>query len=563
MADIATDVSTEVTAGKLYGFLSTAGLLASSVGLLTLGFAPIDQFYLAWLGLVPWLIFLERARSQKAVFFWSWFAGTLFFVANMWWMAHISVWGMLALLMFCGTFWGYPALIIRGANLLHRNPVAAVLGIATAWTAFEWVRGIIFTGLPWLFIGYSQTAIPALCQIADLGGSYAVTFWVVCVNVVIALGWINRGQIRAVIPAVIFAGAMTVVVIGYGIFRIQQTARSLSPGPRVAVVQANYPQNNQGEKPVDVNTRLDFHVKQTLDALNQSQGKIDMVVWSETMMEGLNASARLEDPDLQPVYEAIRNLASSRDVAILTGGDYWGNWHDEVRKDGTYRVADDRRNSAYLFDKQGQMDDSLGHRYDKIHLVPWGEFIPGKESMPFLYKLSVALGPAYYTDYIMEPGEIYTVFHLKSDGRDWRFATPICFEDIDARICSAMFRPDEDGKKRADFLVNITNDGWFWANENADHLQAAAFRSIENRAWTARSVNTGISGFIDSVGRLRNLLPVRTEGVSVDQIMIDARLSFYTRYGDLFAFVCVGGTVLLSAWAWWKRKKSQKTEVES
>jgi apolipoprotein N-acyltransferase len=126
-----------------------------------------------------------------------------------------------------------------------------------------------------------------------------------------------------------------------------------------------------------------------------------------------------------------------------------------------------------------------------------------------------------------------------------------------------MFRPDQDGQKRADFLVNITNDGWFWANENADHLQAAAFRSIENRVWSARSVNTGISGFIDSVGRYHDLLPVRTEGVSTSAIMIDSRLSFYTRYGDLFAFACVGGTILLSGWAWWTRKKPTKQEVAS
>jgi apolipoprotein N-acyltransferase len=562
MADIPANISADNSSGRLT-FTSTAGLLALSVLCLTLAFAPIDQYYLGWVGLTPWLIFLAHARSQKAAFFWSWLAGTVFFITNMWWMSHISVPGMLALLIFCGTYWGYAALVIRGANLLHHGPLVGVLGIAAVWTAFEWMRGIIFTGLPWLFVGYTQTPILAMCQIADVAGAYGVTFWVVCVNALVAMAWLHRKQMRVVLPAAVVVGGMMVLVVAYGISRIRQTPGSLSPGPTIAVVQANYPQNNQGEKPVDVNTRLDFHARQTLDAIRKWPGKIDMVVWSETMMEGLNASARLEDPDLQPVYESIRNLAASQGVAILTGGDYWGSWRDEVRKDGTYRVADDRRNTAYFFDKQGRMDDTLGHRYDKIHLVPWGEFIPGKESMPFLYKLSVALGPDYYSDYIMQPGEVYTVFHLRTDGHDWRFVTPICFEDIDARICSAMFRPDADGKKRADFLVNITNDGWFKANENADHLQAAAFRSIENRAWTARSVNTGISGFIDSVGGYHDLLPVRTEGVSTRQIMIDGRLSFYTVYGDLFAFACVGATGLLAGWAWWTRKKSGKKDKGS
>ena len=150
----------------------------------------------------------------------------------------------------------------------------------------------------------------------------------------------------------------------------------------------------------------------------------------------------------------------------------------------------------------------------------------------------------------MQPGDILTVFKLHGDGKDWRFVTPICFEDIDARICSAMFRPEGDGGKRADFLVNLTNDGWFKANENADHLQAASFRSIENRVWIARSVNTGISGFIDSVGDCSDLLPVRRTGRRARQIMIDGRLQFYTKFGDVFAYMCDVFAVGIAVWAW-------------
>jgi len=139
--------------------------------------------------------------------------------------------------------------------------------------------------------------------------------------------------------------------------------------------------------------------------------------------------------------------------------------------------------------------------------------------------------------------------------RDWRFVTPICFEDIDARICSAMFRPDSDGQKRADFLLNITNDGWFKANENADHLQAASFRSIENRVWTARSVNCGISGFIDSVGRYHDLLPVRAEATSVRQIMIDPAIELVHKVRDLFAFACDALAVFIAGRAYWNRRR--------
>jgi apolipoprotein N-acyltransferase len=532
------------------------------VALLTLAFAPVGQFYLAWVGLAPWLILLAEAKSQKSAFFWSWIAGTAFFIANMWWMSYISWPGMMALMIFCGLYWGLAALVIRGAGLLHGGILGGVLGIAVVWTAFEWLRGIIFTGLPWLYLGYTQTPILAMCQVADIAGAYGVTFWVVAVNGLVATAWLNRDRLGDLVPAAGVVGTLTITVLGYGLYRMGQTAHCLSAGPTLALVQANYPQSNNGEKGAKIAQRLEFHVKETIAALNEEPGKIDLVVWSETMMEALNAMARLEVPQFQDAYDTLSRLAADNRVAILTGGDYFGDWKDEVRGDGTYRVPEDRRNTAYLFDRNGRMDDSPGYRYDKIHLVPWGEFIPGKESMPFLYKLSVALGPNYYTDYIMQPGDVLTVFHLKERGRDFRFVTPICFEDIDARICSAMFRPTEGGGKRADFLVNLTNDGWFKANENSQHFQAATFRSIENRAWAARCVNTGISGFIDSEGRSSDLIPARVEGTSVRRIMIDGRLSFYTRFGDVFAWACVGGSGAMAAWAWKNRRKLQTTKKQ-
>jgi len=525
-------------------------LILSTVILLTLAFAPMGQFYLAWVGLAPWLVLVAETRSLKAAFFWSWITGTLFFIANMWWMAVISWPGMLALLSFCGLLWGPAALIIRKAGLLQTGMIRGILGIAVVWTAFEWVRGIIFTGLPWLFLGYTQTPILPVCQIADITGAYGVTFWVVAVNALVALAWLRRDRFNQSIPSVIILSIVTLLILVYGIFRIDQTGGVLSPGPTIAVVQSNYPQNNHGEKSADVNERLDFSIRQTMAILNRLPGKIDMVVWSETMMEALNSTARAEVPDFQGQYDTISALARDNHVALLTGGVYYGDWKDEQHPDGEYLVPQDRRNTSYFFDQFGNEDDSPGHRYDKVHLVPWGEFIPGKDSLPFLYKLSIQLGPKYYSDYVMQPGNILTVFHLRNGGRDWRFVTPICFEDIDARIVSAMFRPDADGNKRADFIVNLTNDGWFKGSENADHVQAASFRSIENRAWTARSVNTGISGFVDSVGHCSDLVPARTVGAGVRQIMIDPRLTFYTRFGDCFAGLCNLSTLGIVAWAW-------------
>jgi apolipoprotein N-acyltransferase len=142
--------------------------------------------------------------------------------------------------------------------------------------------------------------------------------------------------------------------------------------------------------------------------------------------------------------------------------------------------------------------------------------------------------------------------------------TPICFEDMDGVLVRRMFAPDASGRKRAEFIVNITNDGWFKYNEMPQHLQAAVFRSIENRVPTARSVNTGISGFIDSDGRKSDLIPPGEAGTSVATIALDDRVTFYTRFGDVFAYLCAGATAVLAAvgiiqWLKTRRKREGTT----
>jgi apolipoprotein N-acyltransferase len=552
---------------KLARKASPAFFLLASVGMLTLAFAPIGQFYLAYVGLAPWLVLLSFLSSKKAVFLWSWIAGTAFFTANMWWMAYISMPGMLALMVYCGIYWGIAGTIIYAAGLLRpsRAPlILPVLGIATIWTACEWLRGWAITGLPWLYLGHTQTPVLTVCQIADVTGAYGVSFWVVTLNVLVALAWLHRGKISRIAAAASIVALGTGAIVAYGYFRIGQTQALLMPGPSVAVVQPNYPQSNTGEKGATIDERLRFHEEQTLAAANYP-GKIDLFVWPETMMWPINKEAREWDKahdnyGFQIVYDSISRLATMVHAAILTGGDYDADWAIEQRDGKSVDSARDRRNTAYFFDRYGIMDDSIGHRYDKVHLVPWGEYIPGKEVAPWLYRLSMALGPKYYSDYILTPGRRsdLTVFDLQTDTGLWRFVTPICFEDIDAELCAEMFRPTQRNSKRADFLVNITNDGWFKANQNAQHLQAATFRSIENRVWSARSVNTGISGFIDSIGQTSDLLPPRTEGTRVEQIMIDRRLSFFTLHGDLFAELCTAALAGLLVYAIALQVKSRR-----
>ena len=299
---------------------------------------------------------------------------------------------------------------------------------------------------------------------------------------------------------------------------------------------------------------------------------------------------------LDATHERIKNLAYAHKVPILVGSSYYdAEAHPDPRAPEGRRIVEDKRNTAYFYDRTGHMSDDPVDRYDKIHIVPFGEYLPFRDSLPIAYRLFVALSP-YPEAYFLTPGDerAMTAFRLDRAAptpssapttgpatdaatapvtapgaapapEEWRFVTPICFEDIDPLLVARMFRPRGDrpanaghGKKRADFIVNITNDGWFMANEMPQHLQAARFRSIENRAPTARSVNTGISGFIDSCGRVSGLIPAGTEGTSVQTLQLDSRLTLYTRFGDAFAYGCVAATSLAAVAAlvrWWTGRR--------
>jgi apolipoprotein N-acyltransferase len=561
-------------------------LLMLSVGMLTLSFAPVSQVYLAWVGLVPWLLVLRRVRSQWKAFAWFWLAGLVFFVANMWWLVYVTAPGMVALMALLGAYWGLAAVIIRGLRLLDPYPrtdptetiqvaeprpsvwrvTLAVVLIPTVWVSLEWLRGNYpLHGLPWLFLGHTQSpaATLPLCQIADVTGVHGVSFWVVSVNVLIALAIIHRHRLSRVAPAAVIVIAMTLGIVSYGLYRLSQ--QTTEPGPNVTVVQSSYPQSNSGEKGADITEIVDFHLATTDKELARvGKGNSDLVVWSETMMPPLNAEARdaLKDTRFGQLIEQtddrIRRLTVGYDVSLLAGGIYWAGWRPT--NDDAVPFTN-KRNTAYFYSPSGALSP---RRYDKIHLVPFGEYLPFKESLPPLYSLFIALGPKYMEEYVLQPGseDQLTVFEVTSRGGtvNWRFVTPICFEDIDGALVAKMFR-GRDGTKRADFIVNITNDGWFKGSEMPQHLQCAVFRSIENRVPTARSVNTGISGYIDSSGRPYELIGVGEKGARTALLSLDARYTLYTRFGDVFALACASATAVMSLVAlvrWWGRRDQRR-----
>ena len=580
---------------RWYGKLA---LIFASVILLSLSLAPTKQFYLAWVGLVPWLFMIGKSRSTLWTFLASWLAGILFFTANMWWLVYVSIPGMIALMIYLGLYWALAAILFRALGwvgeglrtedsglsknttsdsstqssvLSPQSCIFPVLGIAMGWVALEWLRGNLFTGLPWMYLGHTQSPLPVVCQIADTFGVYGVSFCVVALNALIY--FYVRGDRHQLKSAAFTVAGLWIASGAYGVFRRAQMETACSPGPRVLVVQPNYPQDNSGEKGATDAERLQFHLNATRAAIQTAGDGIDLVCWSETMLPAINEEYRaawreiplrerngtIVVPDygaaLDRSVDSILELCKTHHVNVLTGGLYSTDL-DPVK--GMFR---DRRNSAYLFRSDGLM---AAERSDKIHLVPFGEFIPFKNSRYFhwIHDLFAKLSP-YDWDYTLTAGSedspvVMTLSSAKLN-QPVRVLVPICFEDIDPRLVAKLFRGDN--AKRADLIVNITNDGWFKANQNAQHLQAAIFRSIENRVFTVRSVNTGISGFIDSYGRVKETIPVRTEGTAVATVMLDSRYTFYTRFGDVFAMLCLAGIEAVSLWVSYLRWRTKRNRT--
>ncbi len=533
-------------------------LLLVSVALLTLSFAPFKQFYLAWVGLAPMLLVWREARSLRSAIAWGWCAGVLFFTANLSYLVLNTIPGTIALVGFESLFWAGAAAIIWAAPSATRL-IGAALATAVTWVAFDWLRGNTIFALPWLYFGYTQSPAPVLCQVADCTGVYGVTFCIVLVNALLvpALRAHTR-QWRLILPAWGAAAVLIGIVIAYGAYRLSED--QTYPGPRVLVVQPNDPMTRGGSKSVTQEQSLQFHLSTTLDALEREKN-IDLIVWSETTMPPLNSEARdalhnySSGPFLEKVHSALRGLAVRADAGLLAGGYYVGGWKEAAGGGG--KRGTDIRNAAFFYARTGEQQG----RYDKIHLMPFGEFIPYRDTIPGIGRVLHFFGP-YHDEYTLNPGSALTVLSLstRDASAENRFVTPICFDDLDAPLMARMFRPDTDATaKRAEFIVNLTNDGWFRWFEPQQHLQAAVFRSIENRVPTARSVNTGVSGFIDSGGRVQAIISPGTAGTLAQNLALDRRVTFYTRFGDCFAIACIIGCASVVAINVQRRARAWRT----
>jgi len=559
----------------------------ASAVMLTVIQVPFGLDELAWVALVP-LILVCRPDAKPGRLMWIGYLVSLFYwLGNLYWLGFVTSAGWIAFCLYMGLYWPILALCIRFCRI---KKVPLILAVPVLFVGAEAFQGVIWTGFSWRFLAHSQYANIRLIQMADIFGAGGVTFLVAMVNGVIAelIIAVSKKQLFR-ISNFVKAGITSAMIIGvlfYGRWRAEQTKKFVRPGPLVATVQSNVPLDvkESGQASEQIFTDLLQLSRASARSLQKDRkmgSKPELIVWPETMVQQIldERFLLLCDP-CHPARLFDKALCEhSRNRAYILVGSHAGR--PEV-KDGQIYLAE-KYNSAFLYRPDGQQDRE---RYDKIHLVPFGEFVPFKDSLPFVHKLLMRLTPYDY-DYTLNRGKEYTVFEMSSNaagarfpgsqtqrrafgsppkrsengvpaaGKVYRFSVMICYEDTVPDI-ARRFAIDEQGKKRVDWLVNISNDGWFVrfkqgkvfpSTELSQHTAICVFRAVENRLPVLRSVNTGISCVINSIGQIKDgfvagTLPtaaMERQGLAgwlVDRISIDDRTTFFSKHGQWLDFCC-------------------------
>jgi apolipoprotein N-acyltransferase len=493
--------------------------------LLTLAFPKADQGWLAWVALVPLLLALRKAHWRQGLTI-GFSAGWVHYLGLMYWTTHtMHVYGHLPLyqsvfilLLFAGTLALYTGLFGLLLTRMKPRPWQLPVVAPMVWVAVEMLRSVLFTGFPWELLGYSQYDHLWILQWADLFGVYGLSALIVMMNSVVVLGmlhWIEKPwQEKAVSPRLMrVAGAMAlgtlVVVVAYGALRLRSIDKQMAQAPMatVAVIQGNIDQAQKWAPSFQLLSTVKY---KNLSAQAAAQAP-DLIVWPETATPFYFT----RDPLLsQMVLEGIKETAI--DYII-------GSPSAVVPKDGapiTYR------NSAYLVSAQGKI---LG-QYDKVHLVPFGEYVPLKPLLPFIDKLVAQVGD-------FKPGQRGATLPWQTHP----IGMQICYESIFPGLVRSMVQ------NGAQVLVNITNDAWFDRTSAAyQHFSMAVFRAVENRRAMVRAANTGISGFIDPSGRIVATTDLFEDAYLVSPVAMMDHRSYYSRWGDWPALFVV--LILLVPW---------------
>jgi len=478
--------------------------------LLVVSFPDFNLWPLAWIALAPLFVAVARQPQTGRSFLLGWLTGTLYFYGSCYWLTYspiryggipapVAYFLLLPVTIIVGLF---PALCCAAlARMIRRWGARALCVAPFAWTACEWAR-LGATGQLWNAVGYSQAYQPFLIQAARWGGVYAVGFLIITANATITYAYLRK-SLRAYSTAAILILGMAVLTACLNEYVYWYSLRKVRAQVRVVAVQPNVPMTpatSLAEAAALVNRHVALS-ENKLREVNQAQPEIPrVVVWPESPMNFTFSN------DAQ--FRAfIADFAKRNHTSVLF------NSLEPAPANGAY-------NAAVLVNEEGR----LVAQYDKIRLLPFGEYIPLPRWLPGVNMIPVMVGD-------FTPGAEYPLMPL---GNDVRAGVFICFESAFPSIARQL------AMNGADVLINISNDGYLGPTPILrQHLANAVFRAVENARPVLRVTNTGITAYITGRGEVldatKSFQPdARTWTVNRNS----GEQTFYTRHGDVFAVLC-------------------------
>ncbi len=569
---------------------SAALLVAASMLLLWLSFTPVEWSCLAWIALVPLSLLLRLKSLPTRCYLVTWCVAFVWALVTLQWMrlGHPAMFLALAALAL------YVALYVPTFVWLGRRCVAkglpVWLTVPLVWTSLEYIRAWMITGFAWYFLGHTQYRWSALIQICDVTGVYGLTFLVALVSGAIAIhvpaGWLQRLRLNVEttpVPGpttriqwvpVLTSVFVLVACLVYGAIR-RTPPEQFPAGPVFALIQGNFSPEMKHDE-AENTTRYRVHDALTREAVLMQP---DFIVWPETMFptpersvaEGVTDKELLEHLPRE-VLQAYGNeteplVADWRDDSVRKRLEMHAQASGAALVIGVLAIVAEK-DRPKMYNGAAFVRPDLGYsgRYDKVHRVLFGEYIPFKDLFPWLHNLT-----PFGSDHGIEAGTGVRMFEYGG----YRIAPLICFEDTVPPLVREMAGQRDAAGNECDVLVNLTNDAWFHGSSELDqHLITSAFRCVETRTPMVRCVNGGISTFIDGNGQIREPAEIRMmkepvdglqielnpveglrdpetgywrrqfSGIIFGQAPLDPRQSLYVRFGDWFAQLCLLTTVI-------------------
>jgi apolipoprotein N-acyltransferase len=487
-------------------------LLALLSGLLlALSFPKFGHPAFAWIALAPLIVasvaHVRSRASARRTFALGLTTGAVYFAGTLYWLVQtMTTFGGLAtpvaafaaalLIAYLSLF--PAAFALACARLVSRFGVRAIVFAPFVWVATEMGRTYVLDGFPWELLGYSQSTVLPIAQLASVVGVYGLSFVIAMVSAGCAYAAVDRTRQRWYPLA--FVGVFLLVAGFWGAARIRAHALTSAGTPiRVAVLQGNIAQEQKWE-PAMADAIMSRYIEMTREAIGRGA---QFILWPES------STPFPYERDI-PRGEAVRRLVRESKVTLLIGSDQV----EPVRPVLPGKPPEERwYNAAYLIQPNGV----TAAIYRKIHLVPFGEYVPFKALLFFVGPLVQAV-----SDFTpgTEPLTLPVAGHWAS--------TAICYEVIYASLIRSFVQHGSE------LLTTITNDAWYgWSSAAYQHWQQASLRAVEEGRYLARAANTGISGFIDPYGRVMQESYMFQSAVMAEDLRFISARTIYSRIGDV------------------------------